>query len=75
MCSTAVAVAAGSNVWTRQQKVIFVGRICPSHLQDASDHVCSVFISTFFSDNLIIYETPNLIKFYTCLVWELTFYS
>lgn len=54
----------------------FVGQICPSHLQDASDHVCSVFISTFFfSDNLIIYETPNLIKFYTCLVWELTFYS
>lgn len=70
----AVAVTAGANVWTQQQKVIFVGRI-PSHLQDASDHVCSVFISTSFFENLIIYETPNLIKFYTCLVWELTFYS
>lgn len=26
-----------------------------------------------FSDNLIIYENPDLIKFYICLVWELIF--
>lgn len=42
-----------------------------------SEHLCldhsSVRSFLIFSDD-IIYETPNLIKFYNCLVWELTFY-
>lgn len=58
---------------TRQQKVIF-GWSELSFTSLGRLWSCLFCFHFHFSQNLIIYETPNLIKFYTCLVWELTFF-
>lgn len=74
------SVAKGAETWISCAGVLDLERhflnsviLSLSGLSENLLMITLLFIS-FFSPDCLIYETPNLIKFYNCLVWELTFY-